>query len=43
MVSVHKSLLVLLAVVCFLIAALPHNMSVRFEWLGAAFLAATLL
>lgn len=38
------SLLVLLSVICFVIAALPHRMNVRWEWrLGAAFFVARLL
>lgn len=29
--------LLILAAVCFVVAAVPHHMNVRFEWLGAAF------
>lgn len=32
------ALLMALAVISFIVAALPHKLNVRFEWLGVAFL-----
>lgn len=36
MLNIHLVLL-LIAAVCFFIAAIPNSANVRFEWLGAAF------
>jgi hypothetical protein len=33
--------LFILSFICFVIAAVPHNMNIRFEWLGVAFLVLT--
>lgn len=35
--------LVAAAIVCFIVAALPHTSVVKFEWLGFACLSATLI
>jgi hypothetical protein len=40
---VSRSILVFAAIVCFIVAALPHTSVVKFEWLGFACLSATLL
>lgn len=40
---ITKTTLYALAAICFVIAALPHRMVIRFEWLGAAFFTAAQL
>ena len=35
MLTLHLALL-LLAAACFIVAAIPNSLSIRFEWLGAA-------
>lgn len=41
--SIADHALLIAAVVCFIVAALPHKLTIRFEWLGAAFWVAAAL